>query len=91
MISRDLWTSGDRKPMALEIVDLIYMYEGVVAWAFYVSGDFARDHQLKAGVAPLPDEPGEWARQLDCCCSKCFREAHDGDFDKDFRWRSNAK
>ena len=91
MISRDLWVNGDHKPESGEIVDLIYIHEDVIAWGFYVSRDFARDHRLKAGIAPLPDQPGEWAQDLCCCCSKCFQKVHGGQFDERSRWHSDAK
>jgi hypothetical protein len=91
MISRDLWSDGESRPMSDQIVDLVYTYENAVAWAFYVSIVFAREHQLAGGSAPLPDKPGEWARDLCCCCCKCFQNAHNGYFDELSRWHYNAK
>jgi hypothetical protein len=40
-------------------------------------------------VASLNDQPGEWARELACCCSKCFEAAHNGKFDSDRRWHAS--
>jgi hypothetical protein len=90
MISRDLWVSGESPCRLEEIVDLIYTFEGKVAWAFYVSRQFAIEHGLTGQVSPLPDEPGEWARILDCCCSKCFQAAHGGHFDELKRWKPDG-
>lgn len=69
-----------------EIVDLLYDYDGVLAWEFHVSKSFAQLHGLAGGTKPLPDQPGEWARELRCCCVKCFEESHGGQFDEGHRW-----
>lgn len=71
-----------------EIVDLLYEYDGVLAWEFHVSVDFARLHGLRGGTESLPEEPGEWARELHCCCVKCFEELHHGRFDDAHHWVS---
>ncbi|QDT27564.1 hypothetical protein Enr10x_28820 [Gimesia panareensis] len=84
MISPDLGV--DASDPHVEIVDLLYVYDGVLAWEFHVSSEFAQAHGLMAGVEPLPDQPGEWARELRCCCVKCFEEAHGGQFDEDHKW-----
>ena len=86
MISSDLWGPSvqTEKP---RIVDLLYEYDGDVVWEFHVSEAFAKQHGLSDGTEPLPDQPGEWATDLQCCCRVCFEEMHGGTFGDDHRWK----
>ena len=86
MISSDL-AVGSETTDRVELVDLLYVYDGVLAWEFHVSAAFAMVHGLSSGIEPLPDQPGEWARDLVCCCLKCFEEMHNGYFDDAHRWQ----
>lgn len=83
MISADL-ANGNSGPV--EIIDLLFEYEGVIAWEFHVSREFADSYGLVSGTEPLPDQPGEWATELQCWCVKCFEEMHNGSFDENHRW-----
>lgn len=87
MISADLW--GISGPATAEIVDLAYEYDGEIVWEFHVSAPFARKYGLHSGTEPLPDQPGEWATELQCCCRKCFEEMHSGEFGEDHRWKKS--
>lgn len=85
--------SGDMHPNAKgtsevgDIIDLVYVVEGDVAWAYYVSKAFAFEHRLKAGVH-YDEEPGAWRKMCVSCCAKCFEEAHHGYIDESDRWHS---
>ena len=84
VISPDL---GTRRPKAdISIVSIRYEFDGDIAWAFYVSKRFADEHGLVDCIEPLPDVPGEWVHELDCCCVECFKEFHHGTFNEQSAW-----
>lgn len=89
MISADLLGQFDKDSIP-RIVDVLYECDGEIVWEFHVSEEFARQHELSDGTEPLPDQPGEWARDLQCCCRACFEEAHVGAFGDDHRWKPRA-
>jgi hypothetical protein len=90
MVSADLWERKDPEPNASTIIDLIYEFDGTIAWVFHVSSAFAEKHGITGVRETLPEHPGEWVHELQCCCKKCFEEVQNGFFDDNFKWVSNA-
>ena len=87
MISPDLSIADKcEKPDNIAIADLLYELDGELAWEFHLSTDFAARNGLVQGTFPLPEQPGEWANELICCCVRCFEEYHKGHFDDSHRW-----